>query len=209
MDYTHTMMFGLLGAGPALAIFFLLRAKRRAWIPPLAWWLFLALGIVVFFYGLSHSTVPSFSRRITAVGKAYDHVDREIHNGSHHDTVHGFRFVPNGGNPIDLETQIIFPYWDAPAIFDGQSFCVVYLDDDQRAFKNEAIDVEILSGKYAGFHDSFDARPVGKWLGIPIGAALAAFGFAGLKYMKDDAESAASADAVILSRRERLRLRGG
>ena len=38
------------------------------------------------------------------------------------------------------------------------------------------------------------ARPVGKWLRIPIGAALAAFGFAGLKYMRDDAESAASAD---------------
>jgi hypothetical protein len=194
MDYTHTMMCGLLGAGPALAIFFLLRAKRRAWIPPLAWWLFLALGTVVFFYGLSHSTVPSFSRRIMAVGKAYDHVDREIHNGFHHDTVHGFRFVPDGGNPIYLETQIIFPYWNTPAIFDGQSFRVVYLDDDRRVFKNEAIDVEILSGKYAGFHDSFDAQPLGKWLGIPIGAALAAFGFAGLKYMKDDAIAAASED---------------
>jgi hypothetical protein len=194
MDYALTMVCSLLGAGPALAIFFLLGAKRRAGILPLAWWLFLALGTVVFFYGLSHSTVPSFSHRITAVGKAYDHVDREIHTGYHHDTVYGFRFVPDGGNPINIETQIILPYWNTPAIFDGQSFRVVYLDDDQRAFKNEAIDIEILSGKNAGFHDSYDARPFGKWLGIPIGAALGIFGFVGLRYMKGDAESAASSD---------------
>jgi hypothetical protein len=194
MDFTHSMVCSLLGAAPALAIFFLLRAKRRAWIPPLAWWLFLALGVVVWFYGRSHSTVPSFSHRITAVGKAYDHVDREIHTGYHRETVYGFRFVPDGGNPINIETQIILPNWNTPAIFDGQSFRVVYLDDDQRVFKNEAIDIEILSGKNAGFHDSYDARPVGNWLGIPIGAALACFGFVGLRYMKDDAESAASSD---------------
>ena len=70
----------------------------------------------------------------------------------------------------------------------------MYLDDDQRVFKNEAIDIEILSGKNAGFHDSYDARPLGKWLGIPIGAALGIFGFVGLKYMKDDAIAAASDD---------------
>ena len=126
------------------------------------------------------------------MGKAYDHVDREIHTSYHHDTVYGFRFVPDGGNPINIETQIILPNWGTPTIFDGQSFRIVYLDDDQRVFKNEAIDIEILSGKNAGFHDSFDARPDGKWLGIPIGAALSIFGFAGLKYMKDDAIAAAS-----------------
>src|SRR5208337_3581195 len=115
MDFTHGMVCSLLGAGPALAIFFLLRAKRRAWIQPLAWWLFLALGVIVWFYGMSHSTVPSFSRRITAVGKAYDHVEREIHTGYHHDTVYGFRFVPDGGKPINIETQIILPYWNTPA----------------------------------------------------------------------------------------------
>ena len=194
MDYTHFMVCCFLGAGPALAIFFLLRAKRRAWIPPLAWWLFLGLGVVVCFYGMSHSTVPSFSRQITAVGKAYGHVDREIHTGYHHDTVYGFRFVPDGGSPINIETQIILPHWNTPAIFDGQTFRVVYLDDDQRVFKNEAIDIEILSGRNAGFHDSYDARPIGKWLGIPIGTAFGAFGFAGLRYMTDDAESAASSD---------------
>jgi len=194
MDYTHSMFCSFLGAAPAFAIFFLLRAKRRAWIPPLAWWLFLAMGVVVWFYGKSHSTVPSFSHRITAVGTAYDHVDREIHTGYHHDSVYGFRFVPDGGNPINIETQIILPYWNTPAVFNGQSFRIVYLDDDQRVLKNEAIEIEILSGKNAGFHDSLDARPLGSWLGIPFGAALAIFGFGGLKFMDDDAESAASAD---------------
>src|ERR1700739_19010 len=130
MDYTHFMVCSLLGGGPALAIFFLLRAKRRAWIAPLAWWLFLALGAVVWCYGMSHSTVPSFLHRITAVGKAYGHVDREIHTGYHHDTFYGFCFVRDGGNPIDIETQIILPNWNTPAIFDGQSFRVEYLDDD-------------------------------------------------------------------------------
>jgi hypothetical protein len=192
MDYSPFMVSGLLGAGPALAISFLLGANRRAWIPPLAWWLSLALGAVVCFYGMSHSTVPSFSRRITAVGKAYDHVDREIHTGHHHDTVYGFRFVPDGANPIHLETQIILPDWNTPSLFNGQSFRVVYLDDDQRALKNEAIDIEILSGRNAGFHDSYDARPVGKWLAIPIGAAFAVFGFVGLRYMKEDAIAATS-----------------
>src|SRR4051794_4002555 len=101
------MVCSLLGAGPALAIFFLLRAKRRAWIPPLGWWFFLAMGSVIFFYGLSHSTVPSFSKRVTAVGTACDYVEREIHTGYHHDTIYGFRFVPEnggGGGPINIET---------------------------------------------------------------------------------------------------------
>jgi hypothetical protein len=52
--------------------------------------------------------------------------------------------------------------------------------------KNEAIEIEILSGKDAGYHDSRDARPVGAWLGIPAGAAFGAFGLFGLKYRKDD-----------------------
>ena len=100
--------------------------------------------------------------------------------------------MPDGANPIHLETQIILPDWNTPSLFNGQSFRVVYLDDDQRALKNEAIDIDILSGRNAGFHDSYDARPVGKWLAIPIGAAFAVFGFVGLRYMKEDAIAATS-----------------
>ena len=141
-------------------------------------------------YGLSHSITPSFASRITAVGKAYDHFERR----QGRDTSYGFRFVPEGGNPIIIETEIILPYWNTPAIFNGQTFRVTYLDDGERTLKNEAIDIAILTGRNAGFHDSFDARPAGKWLAIPIGAALGIFGFFGLRYMKDDAIAAASDD---------------
>lgn len=197
MDYSHLMGCCLLGGGPALGIFFLLRAKRRAWIPPLGWWLSLTLGAVFFFYGLSHSTTPSFSTRITAVGKAYDYVEREIHTGYHHDTIYGFRFVPEGGGgggPIHIETEISLPDTAHPAIFNGQTFRIVYLADSERVLKNEAVDIEILSGKHKGFHDALDARPAGAWLAIPVGAAFFGFGFAGLRYMKEDAIAAASDD---------------
>jgi hypothetical protein len=176
----------LLGLAAAVAVFFPLGAKRRACVPPVVWWLCLILGVITCMYGLSHSTAPSFAPRITIVGKAFDHV--EMRRGR--DTYSGFRFVPDGGEPVNIQTQIILPDWNTPAIFDGRSFRVVYLQDSKRILKNEAIDIQILSGKHAGFHDSFDARPGGVWLGVPIGAALGAFGFFGLRFMKDDAVSA-------------------
>jgi hypothetical protein len=141
-------------------------------------------------FALFHSTAPSSATRITAIGKAYDQVERKRGR----DTYYGFRFVPDGGETINIETQIILPDWSAPAIFDGRTFRVVYLQDSKRILKNEAIEIEILSGKDAGFHDSFDARLAGTWLGIPIGATLVAFGLFGLRYMKDDA----------ISRRDRM-----
>jgi hypothetical protein len=104
MDYAHFLGCALLGFGPALAIFFLLGAKRRARIPHLAWWLSPILGAVICFYGLSHSTIPSFSTRITAMGKFYDYVRREGYRG---DTTYGFRFVPEGGEAINIHTRIL------------------------------------------------------------------------------------------------------
>jgi hypothetical protein len=195
MDYSHYMLCAFLGGGPALGVFFLLGAKRRAGFPPFAWWLFLGLGVVVCFYGMSHSTTPSFSGRITAVGKAYSYMQREIHTGYHHDTVYGFRFTPDGGEPINIETEIILPDTYRPANFDGRTLRIVYLNDSGRVLKNEAIDIAILSGMNAGYHDSLDARPLGSWLAIPIGAAFVLFGFTGLKYVKDDTAAAASDDA--------------
>jgi hypothetical protein len=97
--------------------------------------------------------------------------------------------VPDGGKPVDIETEIILPDWNTPAIFDGRNFRVVYLQDNKRVLKNEAIDIEILAGKHAGFHDRLDARTAGEWLGIPIGATFFAFGLFGLRYRKDDAVS--------------------
>ncbi|WP_058189879.1 hypothetical protein [Terracidiphilus gabretensis] len=190
MDRGYFILSCLPGLIVGMAVFFPLGAKRRAWIPPLAWWLCLILGAVICIYGLSHSTAPSFARRITAVGKAYDCV--EIRQGR--DSHFGFRFVPEGGEPIQIETPIILPGWANPAVFNGRTFRIMYLGDTERALKNEAIDIEILSGRDAGFHDSLDARPAGKWLAIPIGAALGALGFLGLRYMKKDADSAALDD---------------
>ena len=126
------------------------------------------------------------------MGKAYDYAEREIHTGYHHDTIYAFRFVPEGGEPINIETEIILPDTAHPAIFDGRTFRIVYLADSKRVLKNEAVDIAILYGKNMGFHDSLDPRPAGKWLAIPIGAAFGIFGFIGLRYMEDDAISAAS-----------------
>lgn len=180
-----------------MAIYFLVGAKRRAWIPPLGWWLSLVVGAIIGFYGMSHSTVPSFAPRITSMGTAYDYVEREIHSGYHHDTIYGFRFVPEGGGgrgPINIETEISLPDTAHPAIFNGQTLRVVYLADSERVLKNEAIDIEILSGRHAGFHSSLDARPTGAWLAVPVGCAFLGFGMAGLRSMKEDAIAAASDD---------------
>lgn len=101
-------------------------------------------------------------------------------------------FRSGRGGPIHLETQIILPGWADPAIFNGRTFRIVYLQDTNRTLKNEAIDIQILSGKHSGYHKSLDARPLGRWLLIPVGAALFGFGLVGLKFKKDDAKSAAS-----------------
>ena len=119
MDKGSFMGFCLLGLAVALAVFFPLGAKRRAHIPSFCWWVCLVLGGVLCMYGLSHSTTPSFAPRITAVGKAYDHVERR----QGRDTYYGFRFSPDsGGEPVDIETEIILPGWGAPEIFNGRTF---------------------------------------------------------------------------------------
>jgi hypothetical protein len=187
MDRGSYTVWALLGITVALAVFFTLGAKRRAHIPPIIWWLCLIVGTVTVMYGLFHSTAPSFGPRITAIGKAYDYVERRRGR----DTYYGFRFIPDGGESVNIETEIIIPDWANPAAFNGRTFRVVYLQDSKRSLKNEAIDIEILAGKHAGFHDSLDARAVGEWLGIPIGAVFGAFGFFGLRFRKDDTTSAA------------------
>src|SRR5580704_11399476 len=187
MDFAHYMGCALLGFSPALAVFFLLGAKRRAWIPHLAWWLSLILGVAIGFYGMFHATSPSFSTRITAVGKFYGFAEREGYRG---DTTYGFRFVPEGGEAINIHTRILLPHRGR----DGRTYRVVYLKDDNRRLKNEAVDITILSGEDAGFHDSLDARPFGSWLAIPIGVAFFGFGLIGLRYRKNDANPAASDD---------------
>jgi hypothetical protein len=190
MDRDLYKLWCLLGIAAAMAVFFPLGAKRRVCISAMVWWLCLIVGFVTCMYSLFHSTAPSFATRITAIGKSYDYVERTRGISPFKDTYYGFRFMPVGGEPINIETEIILPDWGTPTIFNGRTFRIVYLQNNKRILKNEAIDIEILAGKHAGFHDSLDARPAGAWLGIPIGAALSAFGLFGLKYRKDDAISA-------------------
>lgn len=94
---------------------------------------------------------------------------------------------------VNIETEIIPPDTAHPAIFNRRTFRVVYVTS-KRVLKNEAVDIEILSGRHEGFHDSLDARPVGAWLGIPVSAAFLGFALAGLRSMKEGAISAASDD---------------
>jgi hypothetical protein len=176
----------LLGLAVALAVFFPIGAERRACIPALAWWLCLIGGAVTCLFGLSHSTVPSFAPRITAVGKASDWTEKTVGRN----TKFVFRFVPEGGSPIDIETLIIVPHWDNAGKFNGRKLRIVYLDDIARKPSDEAIEIEILDGADAGWHDSLDARAFGVWLGIPIGAALGGFGYFGIRYKKDDMKAA-------------------
>ncbi|MBS1798759.1 MAG: hypothetical protein JSS95_02940 [Acidobacteria bacterium] len=109
-----------------------------------------------------------------------------------------FGFIPEGGNPTNIETQIIMPHWGNPEIFNGRTLRITYLNDTSRSESNEAVDIKILSGDNAGWHDSLDARPLGIWLAIPIGAAIAGFGYFGVRYRKDDLKKAGEPDAPFM-----------
>jgi hypothetical protein len=186
MDYAHVIGCFLLGLGPALAIFFLLGPERRLRIRP-SWWLSLVLGFPIVLYGLFRSTVPSLAIPITAVGKAYDYVYR-VSPARHGNDYGVFRFVPQGGDDLNIETHIILP-----GGIDGDTFRVTYLKDGERVLKNEAIDITILSGAHTGLHGSVDARPFGHWLTIPIGSAFIVLGYLLFYYGKRDI-AAANAD---------------
>jgi len=183
------MVFSLIGIALGFVGFGYLKPSRRADIPVFVWWVCIALALVAFAIGISQSTVPSFAPRITAVGNAYDCL--QIREGR--DSYFEFRFVPDQGTTVELETEIALPNWGHPEVFDGRSLRVVYLDTVNRSLKNEAIDIEILSGAHAGFHDSVDARPFGKWMVIPLGGALLTFGIFGIKASKAEAPAVSRA----------------
>ncbi|MDE1176308.1 MAG: hypothetical protein PW789_06830 [Edaphobacter sp.] len=185
MDRSIFMLWCLLGIGVALGVLHVLGRKRRTYIPSFVWSFSIIVGSVTCLYGLSHSTAPSFSHRVTAVGKASDCVERRFGRS----LKFAFGFVPEDGNPTNIETQIIMPHWGNTEIFNGRTLQITYINDTSRRVSNEAVEIEILSGDNAGWHDSLDARPLGIWLAIPIGAAIAGFGYIGFKYRKDDLRS--------------------
>jgi hypothetical protein len=117
-----------------------------------------------------------------------------IEDGVKGNTRFSFRFTPEGGSPIKVETTIIVPHWGSDEIFNRRTLRIVYLNHAARSPSNEAVDIQILSGDNAGWRDSLDARPFGIWLAIPIGVALAAFGSFGLRYREDDTKAAEDDD---------------
>ena len=186
MDRGSFMLWCLLGFGIALVVLLPLGPKRRACIPPVAWWFCIIVGSVTCFYGLSHSTTPSFAPRVTVIGKPSDCVRQRFGRS----TKFVFRFIPEGGNPTTIETHIILPHWGNAEIFNGRTLRITYLNDTSRRLSNEAVDISIQSGVNVGWHDSLDARPFGIWLAIPIGATIGGFGYFGVRYRKDDLKAA-------------------
>lgn len=195
MNYGFYMLSVLSGLAVAFSIYRALGARRRAAVSPVIWWACLVIGVVAGGYGLSHSTVPSFAPRVTAVGTTYDF----YHRKSGKDSWDGFRFVPDGGGaPILMETEIMQPGWATPS-FNGRTIRVTYLQDEHRSLKNEVIEEAILTGTHAGYHDAYDARPFGRWLFLPLGGAIAGLGYLGLRSMGDDDKKvAAEADEGVV-----------
>jgi hypothetical protein len=114
------------GAGRFLSA----QGQTQSVYPPLVWWLCLILGAVSCFYGLSHSTAPSFATRITAVGRAHDDVERR-----------------QGRDTI--ETEIILPAWANPDVFNGRTFRVVYLDDNAEKHAAAGKSRKVIYGELA------------------------------------------------------------
>lgn len=184
-----------LGLFAQMAVFFPLGAKRRASIPPAIWWLFVIAGAIACLYALVHSTAPSFAPRTTVVGRAFNCIEKRLGQS----TKFSFHFVPDNGSPIDIETHIIMPHWGNSAEFNGRAMRIVYLNDTTRDPRNEAIDITILKGDNAGWHDSRDARVFGAWLLIPLGGALGGFGYFGVKYRTDDLKEAEREEEASLA----------
>lgn len=185
MDKPIFILWCLFGLGVAFAVFLSLGPRRRSRISPLIWSGCMIVGAVTCMFGLSHSTTPSFASRTIAIGQASAFSEQKAGRR----TAFGFHFVPEEGNALSLGTQIIVPHWSNSAVFSGRTLRITYLNDPVRSISNEVIEIEILSGDDAGWHDSLDARPYGVWLGIPIGGLVAGFGYIGIRYRKDDLEA--------------------
>jgi hypothetical protein len=184
MIYFLGTVFALAGFALAGGILFCAYADRATALftaPKLAWWPCVILGGVVGLVAAVQSTDPSFAPRITVTGRAFgcytEHIGRSYKNL--------FRFEPASGGQISIQTKIWGPMCRATSkYFDDRTYRIVYLDDTKRSVSNEAISIEVISGKDVGCHDDLDARPLGKWLGVPIGASLAYIGLFGIRARK-------------------------
>jgi hypothetical protein len=166
-----------------------LSAKKRAAIPIAIWMLCVLIGFGAVLFSLMNSTAPSFAHRITVTGKAFDC----IRPTRSRDYRYFFTFQPESGGPLHIGSRIVVPpmCWTNSNFEAGSTYRIVYLDDTERDPANEAIDIQVLTGRNAGWQEKLDARPFGFWLATPAGAILGYLGLYAVRYKKTKVESGA------------------
>lgn len=188
-------LFGLI-AGLAAGVIFSrgLSVRQRAAIPGAISVLCLPTGFVALLFSLLNSTAPSFAPRISVTGNAFNCVEHRLGKSS----TYSFRVEPEHGEPLQIGTQIVVPpmCWKTSDYDAGGIYRITYLADTKRHPANEAIDIEVLTGRNAGWHKRLDARPFGLWLGTPAGGFLM---FIGLYLTRDNKGREGSAAAPSTS----------
>ncbi len=148
--------------------FLLRRVAQKYTLVGLAWWFVGLLGFAVAGISGAHSTRPSSAPRQTVIGRVQDCTE---HVRGRANYTYTFQLDSDGQNSIEIATRIKPPLcWrEDSSGFRSDIYRVVYLDDPTRDLNHEAIRIEVLTGKHAGWSGSVDARPFGLWLGIPAG----------------------------------------
>ncbi len=164
----------------SIVFFFLMRKVwfRYAPMGRLYWLLALACFAMASASG-PFITAPSSAPRLTTTGQLWE-VHR-IPTGKIHfnefllGQMDGTSFLLQ--TPIDPSRQGKY----GPYLHVGETVQVQYLNEKREdGLPPRAINIEILDGPYAGWHDSVDANWFGLWLLLPIGilGALVSIGFA-------------------------------
>jgi hypothetical protein len=165
-----------------------LTAEQCAVVPGVIAVLCLPVGFIAILFSLLNSTAPSFAPRISVTGKASDCVRL----GAGRDYTRSFRFEPENGKLLQIGTKIVVPpmCWQTLDYEAGSTYHITFLDDAKRYPANEAIDIEVLTGRNVGWRKKLDARPFGFWLATPAGAMLMYLGLYFTRNTKGNAKSA-------------------
>jgi hypothetical protein len=173
----------------------LVRNGAKKYTPAgLIWALLCLMGFGLAGFSGANSTTPSSAPRTTLTGAAANCIEHRRGRGSF---TYSFVLTPTTGVPVRLETRIKAPIcWQGGGTgSDAAEYRVVYLDDQDRDLRNEAIQVDVVHGQNAGWQGAVDSRPFGLWLGIPAGLALIVVGAIGMmknRRMTEDTSSQVS-----------------
>jgi hypothetical protein len=148
-------------------------------------------GLGLIFVSLDKSTYPSSASRITVVGRAVDwsaHITRMSY--------WTFVVMPTSSERILLRTGIDLPMkGNSIALADGDLVRVTYLDESVFGREPRAIKIDVVNGNFAGWSGSSDANWFGWWIGVPIGAVIAASAFgAAQKWKRNQSQDDESGD---------------